>query len=187
MQPHGTRQKQHATKGNILLAKFNSADVSLAEPCTFCDACLSHLSAQPSFSESHSELFAKTPRHLPCLHAKRWRAFLLRTGGQSFNSNSLRLTRLSRRMADVEGESSTVLPRPQRARWRGLFARCIVGWRAGSPCRRRIELVGLPAAYSSERDALIARRNSKSASHAVREVTLFDADPIARDGPALNW
>ena len=52
MQPDGTRQKRHATKGDVLLAEFNSADVSLAKLCAFCDVRLGHLGAQPSFSES---------------------------------------------------------------------------------------------------------------------------------------
>src|SRR6516165_1060743 len=82
MQPHGTRQKRHATKGDILVAEFNSADVSLAEPCAFRDACLGHLSAQPGFSESFAQFFAKTPRHLLCLGTKRGRTFFLRTSGQ---------------------------------------------------------------------------------------------------------
>ena len=77
MQPDGTRQKRHATKGDVLLAEFNSADVSLAELCTFCDVRLGHLGAQPSFSESNAQFLAKPPRHLPCLRTKRWRTLFL--------------------------------------------------------------------------------------------------------------
>jgi hypothetical protein len=107
----------------------------LAEPCAFRDACLGHLSAQPGFSESFAQFFAKTPRHLLCLGTKRGRTFFLRTSGQvSFPIRCVATAYHAGRTMSKENR----IDRPNVTA--ASSPRAPVSCCAGSPCRRRIEV-----------------------------------------------